>query len=156
LEDESRQIGAVWIPLPMFRQMQEAPRVILEVPFAERVEQILGDYVCEDLAAHCALDPEHGFDHFAGSLLNSLDRIRKRLGELRWREARALLEAALAQHRAHDDPALHREWIALLLNAYYDPMYEYQMEKSAARVLFRGEREAVRAWCLNRAARDPG
>jgi tRNA 2-selenouridine synthase len=156
LEDESRQIGAVWIPLPMFRQMKEAPRVILEVPFAERVEQILDDYVCEDLATHRALDPEHGFDHFAGSLLNSLDRIRKRLGELRWREARALLEAALAQHRAHGDPALHREWIALLLSAYYDPMYEYQMEKSAARVLFRGERQAVRAWCLNRAARDPG
>ena len=32
----------------------------------------------------------------------------------------------------------------LLLSFYYDPMYDYQLEKKAGRILFRGDRDAVR------------
>ena len=155
LEDESRQIGAVWIPHPVFRQMKEAPLVILEVALEQRVEQILADYVCDDLAMHLVLDAESGFERFAAALAESMDRIRKRLGDERWRAARGLLAEALAAHRERGDTAGHRTWIALLLQCYYDPMYEYQLQKALPRVAFRGEREAVRAWCLRRSAPGP-
>ncbi|MFM7783436.1 MAG: tRNA 2-selenouridine(34) synthase MnmH, partial [Gammaproteobacteria bacterium] len=50
----------------------------------------------------------------------------------------------------------HRAWIALLLREYYDPMYDYQLGQSAAKVVFRGDTAAVRDWCLSRAAAAPG
>ena len=43
----------------------------------------------------------------------------------------------------------HREWIAFLLEHYYDPMYEYQLQQRDGRVLFRGDREAVINWALD-------
>ena len=32
----------------------------------------------------------------------------------------------------------YKEWIAYLLSEYYDPMYDYQLEKNKDRILFRG------------------
>ena len=48
---------------------------------------------------------------------------------------------------SHDnDLDQHREWITLLLTDYYDPMYAYQMEKKASRVVFRGNSDAFLSW----------
>ena len=44
------------------------------------------------------------------------------------------------------DLALHREWIATLLEQYYDPMYEYQMTKKARRVVFKGDSDTFLEW----------
>ena len=43
----------------------------------------------------------------------------------------------------------HREWITLLLADYYDPMYNYQLEKKSSRVKVTGSREVVTDWLLN-------
>ncbi|MGL5467036.1 MAG: tRNA 2-selenouridine(34) synthase MnmH, partial [Shewanella sp.] len=40
----------------------------------------------------------------------------------------------------------HLAWISLLLQKYYDPMYEYQLAKKAQRVLFRGNHQAMHEW----------
>ena len=37
----------------------------------------------------------------------------------------------------------HKEWVAYLLCEYYDPMYDYQIEKNRSRVLFRGSAREV-------------
>ena len=37
----------------------------------------------------------------------------------------------------------HRAWIKVLLSDYYDPMYDFQLEKKAARVAFRGDKQAM-------------
>ena len=50
------------------------------------------------------------------------------------------------------DLVLHRQWIALLLEHYYDPMYEYQLAKREGEVLFRGDRAAVIAWAAGAAS----
>jgi len=151
LEDESRQIGALAVPLEFYRRMRESPVVVLEVPLAQRVTKILDDYIRVDLAEHSVLDPEHGFDNFARQLEESLARIRKRLGDERFREAHALMQHALHAHRMRDDAESHRSWIALLLAQYYDPMYDYQLGNAADRIVFRGDTDAVRAWALSRA-----
>jgi len=51
--------------------------------------------------------------------------------------------AALARQKDHADPALHRDWIALLVRDYYDPMYAYQQRQRAGRIVFQGDRQAV-------------
>ena len=38
----------------------------------------------------------------------------------------------------------HGPWIERLLSWYYDPMYDYQLAKKEARIIFRGDRPAVR------------
>ncbi len=156
LEDESRQIGAITIPLDVHRAMREAPRVVLELPLEERIERILQDYICTDLAEHLALDPVDGFLNFSRQLTESLFRIRRRLGDARHREALGLLESALEAQRERGQSEGHRAWIALLLRDYYDPMYDYQLGQSAAKIVFRGDTAAVRDWCLSRAADAPG
>lgn len=152
LEDESRQIGPVTVPPELHRAMKAAPLVILESRFEERVERILAEYVHEDLAGWLAADPDGGFERFAQALLDGLARIQRRLGGERHREAEGLLRAALAAQRSHGDTRAHRDWIALLLREYYDPMYEFQLAKADERVVFRGDYAEVRAWCREQGA----
>ena len=154
-EDESRQIGSLSVPLEVFRRMREAPLVILEVPMAQRVGKILDDYIRVDLAEHLALDAEAGFEHFARQLTESLQRIRRRLGEERYQFADGCMQAAIAAHRSDDDAEGHRDWIELLLRDYYDPMYDYQLAKSTERVVFRGGPDALREWALSVALSGP-
>lgn len=150
LEDESRQIGPVTIPLEVHRAMKKAPLVVLESAFDERVERILAEYVDADLASWLELDPADGFACFSDSLKQSLARIQRRLGGERCRHAERLLDSALDAHAHQGDTTGHRAWIALLLDAYYDPMYEYQLSRSAERVVFRGDYAAVWEWCCQR------
>ena len=65
---------------------------------------------------------------------------------------RSALEQALTRNDSAESEALHRQWIERLLSEYYDPMYEYQMNKKLDRVIYRGSREEFLAWAshLNR------
>ena len=40
----------------------------------------------------------------------------------------------------------HSEWIRYLLKNYYDPMYEYQLNKKLHRVIFRGDKYEFLEW----------
>lgn len=126
VEDESRQIGRLAVPVALYEAMQAAPIVAIEADLDRRVENILTEYVIEAPNPH-----EHLPESFA--------RIRKRLGGARHREIGELLTAALA----NDDPDLHRAWIRRLLTDYYDPMYDYQIEAKQARIVYRGDGDAV-------------
>jgi tRNA 2-selenouridine synthase len=119
------------------------------------VGKILDDYIRVDLAEHLALDAEAGFEHFARQLTESLQRIRRRLGEERYQLADGCMQAAIAAHRSDDDAEGHRDWIELLLRDYYDPMYDYQLAKSTERVVFRGGPDALREWALSVALSGP-
>ena len=151
LEDESRQIGAVTIPPDFYLALKSAPLAVVEVGLEQRIETILQDYVCADLASYRTRDALQGFDHFAAQLQASLARIQRRLGLERYRVADTMLQAALQQHRATGDSSGHRAWIELLLREYYDPMYDHQLGKASARIVFCGDCQAVRDWCLSQA-----
>ena len=77
---------------------------------------------------------------------DDLARIRKRLGGERHQRISAAMAAAFEAQGRDGDLAGHREWVASLLNEYYDPMYEYQLQRRGGQELFRGDREAVIAW----------
>ena len=147
LEDESRQIGAVTIPEPLFRAMSDAPLVVVERPLEERVERILSEYCGLDLDEWLALEPDAGYQLYADNLLDALARIRKRLGGVLYAELNAIMRQALDQQRENGDISRHRDWIRSLLVDYYDPRYNYQLDNSARTVVFRGTAEEVIAYC---------
>ena len=73
----------------------------------------------------------------AASFKTALDRIRRRLGGALHQEISSLLDRAFAG--AED----HAVWIAALLEKYYDPMYDYQLERKRTRIRFEGDRNSV-------------
>jgi tRNA 2-selenouridine synthase len=52
---------------------------------------------------------------------------------------------ALDQQR-QGEFASHRGWIEALLKHYYDPMYNYQIEKKAHRIVQRGDKQMLLQW----------
>ena len=143
LEDESRAIGSISLPLELHRAMSVAPIVRVEESLDFRVETILNDYIVSNLTDFRLLDPVQGDFLFSESLLASLDRIKKRLGGERHSALRDIMSAALTSNNDHDQ---HRAWIRGLLVDYYDPMYEYQMTKKAQRVVFKGDSDTFLEW----------
>ncbi|MDP5074607.1 MAG: tRNA 2-selenouridine(34) synthase MnmH [OM182 bacterium] len=143
LEDESRAIGSISLPLELHRAMSVAPIVRVEESLDFRVETILNDYIVSNLTDFRRLDPVQGDSLFSESLLASLDRIKKRLGGERHSALRDIMSAALTSNNDHDQ---HRAWIRGLLVDYYDPMYEYQMTKKAQRVVFKGDSDTFLEW----------
>ena len=79
-------------------------------------------------------------------LQGDLARVRKRLGGLQYQQVSDMMAAAFLRQWQDGDLCGHRHWIALLLEKYYDPMYEYQLSKRTGQQLFRGDRQAVIAW----------
>jgi len=156
LEDEGHLIGRCALPLSLKHSMEQAPLVVLEVTLEERAEHTFRHYILERLREwQQHLGGNAGFEAFAEDLTQSMYRIRKRLGGVRYREAAGLLQRALNAHRA-GNPDLHWDWILMLLVDYYDPMYDHQLAKRRERIRFSGDRDAVQqylettyAGCLN-------
>ena len=147
LEDESRLIGRRSIPDALFKQMRMAPVVILEASRDCRVEQIVSDYVDVSAPEYIqAFGDQQGWSLFSAHLYESLDNIRRRLGDEQHQRVKETLTASLKAYREAGDRDGFREVIGALLDHYYDRMYDYQLEKKAHRVRFRGEAEAVEEW----------
>ncbi len=146
LEDESRLIGRIALPLNLQQAMTHSPMVLVESSLDERIEHTFENYILSNYRDWQHLSTGEGaFSEFATQLREGMKNIRRRLGGLRFQEVSELLERALVAHESGDD-SLHREWIALLLRDYYDPMYEYQLEKRAPDILFKGRPEEVKAY----------
>ncbi|UOQ97623.1 tRNA 2-selenouridine(34) synthase MnmH [Hymenobacter sp. 5317J-9] len=77
VEDESRQIGRLTIPTPLFEQLRAAPRWVLEVPRAARVAKLAAEYGAENPV----------------ELAAAIERLHKRLGGLATQQALAAVEA---------------------------------------------------------------
>lgn len=104
MEDESRSIGRVFIPEPLWIQMKAAPIYRVQIPFEVRVQRLITDYG----------------DFPKEILREALDRIKKRLGGLDYKNSLEALEkgdlatatrAALRYYdKAYDWPHQQREY----------------------------------------------
>lgn len=151
LEDESRLIGRCYLPQPMQQRIASTERVIIEESLDSRVRITLEDYVIGPLNEYAQWFGEHdALEKLGEELLAALTRIQKRLGGARYKELRVSLEAALRCQRDNGDVSQHERWIRPLLGDYYDPMYDYMMEKRIGNVLFRGSRDDVQAFLRQR------
>ena len=152
LEDESQRIGPIAIPLTLWQKMVVTPVVELEVPFVERVQHILKEYVIELREEYTQVySTDEAYSRYKQNLLDSLFRIRKKLGIKRFDELHTIMQQAFEEQLA-GDISRHEQWITALLKEYYDPMYDYQLEKKGDRVCFKGDRDAVMAWAENQTA----
>ncbi|TDH19721.1 tRNA 2-selenouridine(34) synthase MnmH [Segetibacter sp. 3557_3] len=95
LEDESQRIGNVNIPGELWQTMRSAPVFFLDIPFEQRLKHIVEGY------GKCSKE----------ELINSIIRIKKRLGGLETKEA--------VNYLLEDDI----EGSARILLSYYDKLY---------------------------------
>lgn len=95
VEDESQRIGDINIPISFWKEMRRKPLYFLDIPFEERLKHIVAEYG--------KLDKE--------KLINSVVRIKKRLGGLETKEA----VLALIEDRIEDS--------FRILLGYYDKWY---------------------------------
>ncbi len=103
VEDESHAIGQVYVPVTFWKQIQQAPIAIVEVPVDKRIQRLIAAYAeapKEELAA-------------------CLDRIKRRLGGQHFKRALEAFEAGDLYSATE---------IAL---RYYDKAYRYGLEKKA-------------------------
>ncbi len=144
LEDEGRLVGRCALPHSLRDRMAEAPLLLLEQPIAERTRIIREDYVVKMAADYAWRDgDEAGWHSFEDYLLSALDRIRKRLGGERHQSLRQSMLNALENQRATGDVRGHDLWIQSLLEDYYDPMYDYQLDQKVGQILVRGGPETI-------------
>ena len=147
LEDEARLIGRVCIPEILVKAMQRAPIIILECDMPTRIKNCMDDYVVDLLNRYVAQHGQHeGFIAFRNHHKNSLSRIQKRFGSEKYQHALELLEAAMDKHEKSDDVGGYEVFIELLLSEYYDPMYDYQLNKKLDRVIFKGSTTEILNW----------
>ena len=146
LEDEGRFIGQCALPLPLQQAMTQAPVVVLHAYLEDRVEHSFKNYILDNLVDWQKQEGDAaGFASFCDDLRQSMGKLRRRLGNVRFMELNRLLEDALQSHAGGDEEA-HRAWIRILLRDYYDPMYRYQLEQKAHRIIFRGTADEVRQY----------
>ncbi len=145
LEDESRLVGRCIIPHSFFQSMTGLPRILLECPNAERVENILDEYVRAPLQRREA-------PQVMGELIVALRTLKKRMGGLTAGEIELAIRRAFQAGNEADAIALHREWVARLLHDYYDPMYAYSMDRRPDKPVFRGNADACADWLRTHSA----
>lgn len=105
IEDESLNIGRVYLPKVFHVLMKSSPMIILDLPIELRVERLCRDY------AQCGKEP----------LIEAVNRISKRLGgENSVQAIRAIEEGNLS-------------YAATLTLRYYDKCYDYGLERDKKR-----------------------
>ncbi len=144
LEDEAPNIGSRRLPQCVIDKLQSSPLLLLEADIKTRVDNVFAEYIQKTLAEYQELfGTEAGFERWAQYLTSVLDKIQRRLGNERYRELKTIMHAALDKQRSQHIADDHRIWIQALLQSYYDPMYDYQLQKKTRRIVFRGDYEAV-------------
>ncbi|MEX2540310.1 MAG: tRNA 2-selenouridine(34) synthase MnmH [Trueperaceae bacterium] len=143
LEDESRRVGSVELPEPLFRRIARGPQLVLETTWRERVERIHCQYIVEPAER---LGPERALAELTGAT----HRLRRRLGSELVDRLVAVLDGTMSGGQWRESQALE-PFIGPLLNEYYDPLYRRAVEKMQRPVLARGTREELAAWI----AREP-
>ena len=139
-EDEGSHIGNVYIPKIFAAYLKQAPRVILQTPMQERVETTVQEYMID---AQKMYDGEDALFEWKEQFQASIDRIRKRLGNEKHKEICTLFSIAFDKQIQDNSFECYDDLVEYLLREYYDPMYDYQIDKIPEQVVFRGSHEEV-------------
>jgi len=146
VEDESRYVGRRTLPDALLRAMQRAPLALLEAPLEARVDRVFDEYV-RDAAVRRGVAAAHA-DLVAGVL-----RLRRRLGHQRVQLVTAALDAARADWLNRD---AHSGWVRLLLEQYYDRLYDRNRTALGRTVIAQGDAEVLAEVLIARAEAKRG
>lgn len=143
-ENEGQRIGRNIVPGPLADFIASGPMVLLDKNLEERTEAIWHEYVLEAQRQHFGrFGVESGLKEWENVITGALGRIKKRLGLERYEQLMATFTIAFKNQLDGGGAEGHQDWVRLLLDWYYDPMYDYQHEKGQKPVLFRGSAEEV-------------
>ncbi len=146
VENEGRNVGKCYLPNDLAAYFSQGDVVLLETPLNERVLLTYQEYVLDAQTLYIARFGEKGLQTWFDMINSSLTRIQKRLGDERYRRALNLLVLAMEEQSRSENACLHQEWIKILLQEYYDPMYYHQIKKISTNILFTGNFEEVLAY----------
>jgi tRNA 2-selenouridine synthase len=113
MEDESMNIGKVFIPEPLWKQMRSSPLFRVDLCLQERLNRLVNEYACFDKDA----------------LSSAIERISKRVGGQNTKLALDELEKKNYMK------------VAEILLAYYDKSYNKSIEERKNQIVFRDEYE---------------
>jgi tRNA 2-selenouridine synthase len=151
IEDEGKIIGSNHVPLELYQAMVKSPIVVIEDPFDVRLERLQAEYID---GMYCRFVEEYGLElgwhKYVDYLQQGLYAIRKRLGYERYQQLSVMMTDAFEKQRLGEGVDGHLAWLAPLLTEYYDPMYAYQLQKKADRIIFRGSFDDVKSFLLQR------
>lgn len=148
VEDEGRAIGRIHLPPPLQEKMKVSPIALLEDAIETRADRIYQEYIELQWREYEAHFEERAAEEFGRYLTDAVDAIRKRLGNSAHSVIRDSVLAALKHQEQTGSKEGHLVWITLLLSDYYDPMYNYQLEKKSSRIKIAGSREVITDWLL--------
>ena len=137
IEDEGRNIGSVNFTKELFECLKSGSRVVVETPMQERVAITLDEYVVEAQAEY------HNIAEWEDFMRAAMQRIQKRLGGERYQRVLSQFDLAMQAQLNQNSIEEHQAWIKTLLAEYYDPMYDYQMQKNNHSVTFKGSIQDV-------------
>ncbi|HIM58238.1 MAG TPA: tRNA 2-selenouridine(34) synthase MnmH [Gammaproteobacteria bacterium] len=137
-EDEGSNVGTVHIPQCIQRKTSQVQLILLEASVEERLKVSMDAYVINMHQDFITQDSVHGFDNFSNYWLKSLEKIQRRLGLERYKSIQVLVNNALDRYKELNEPTGFYPVVETLLVDYYDPMYDYQIQKKKDRVVFKG------------------
>jgi tRNA 2-selenouridine synthase len=146
LEDEGKLIGRIYLSADFYHKMVHSPRIFLERELAERIRITSDDYFGHAWPIYLKIHGNRAKDKFSAFALDSLTRIKKRLGGERYKYIHQLFKQALEQLFENGRSEGFDEGVRILLEEYYDPMYRYQLQKKPVEILFRGKEQEVLEW----------
>ena len=154
IEDEGRNIGSRGVPECLHKKMVKSPLLLLEVPLEERVDITFQEYITDALDEYLTLfGDDEGYQKWREYLLNSIDKIKKRLGGEQHSVLRSMIQQAIGEYVSNNDGTIFKEIIQELLFGYYDPMYDYQIGKKKELVTLRGDSETLINYLKERSQR---
>ncbi len=142
IEDESVAIGSLRVPQTVVNEIKSSAIIRLNVNIEDRVTNILGDYV--KIPLETGIDSSRLEAHYETCLF----RIRTRLGG----QMHALTLESLKTAFKKSNFDLHRQWIRLLLENYYDKAYQYAESRLKRPIAFEGDWDQCRNWIQNQFA----
>ena len=153
LEDEGKNIGNCFLPKPLAMYFNSGELVLVKTPLEERIQITMDEYVYQSQKLYGkAYEEGQGLIEWANYIRNSLSKIKKRLGGDRCKCLLDLFEQAYQEQINSGSCALHENWIETLLRDYYDPMYQYQIQKASNKIIFEGNAEEVLNYLENKCA----
>jgi len=143
IEDESRNIGKINIPKPLYDNFRKGKLILLHTPMKERVEITFQEYVSDALKHYKTCYGDESEKMWFNDASQGLERIKKRLGLERYSMITIAFSEAFLEQERTGKLEQHKGWIEILLREYYDPMYDYQIEKSEMPIVFEGSADEV-------------
>lgn len=145
-EDEGKNIGKNFIPQDFFNFFHNGKKILVSSTIDERIENTLNEYVIDAQKEYLTYyGVEDGLTEWFNYIYSSMDRLKKKIGGDRFKKVLDELNFAYKIQLTSGKIEFHKYWIELFLKEYYDPMYNYTLEKDKNNntIIFQGNSSTV-------------